>query len=105
EWGHCRGCVLGACAAQVLRSLRGGSLTDRDRSVTTYRRAVRDRAGDSRQRPGAASLGAAATRWTAARCVAPVAVGDAADGVGEIRSRWCHQVFAGALECADSVSG
>src|SRR5205809_1128778 len=105
EWGHCRGCVLGACAAQVLRSLRGGSLADRDRGVTTYRRAVRDRAGDSRQRPGAASLGAAATRWTAARCVAPVAVGDAADSIGEVGARWRHQVFAGALDRADPVSG
>src|SRR5204863_64866 len=82
----------------------GGSLANRDRGATTHRRAVRGRARDSRQRPGAASLGAAATRWTAARCVAPMAVGDAADSIGEVGARWRHQVFAGALECADSVS-
>src|SRR5438034_4465070 len=97
--------MLGARTAQVLRSLRGGSLANRDRGDSTHWRAVRDRAGDSRQRSGAASLGEAATRRTAARCVTPVAVGDAADGIGEVGARRCDQIFAGALDRAGPVSG
>ena len=62
------GGVLGARATQVLRHLRGGSLADRRRGDAAHRRAVRDRARDSRPAARCAPRGAAGARRAAARC-------------------------------------
>ncbi len=49
------GGLLGACAAQVLRHLRGAPLAGGRRGAATHRRALRDRGGDPRPAAGRAA--------------------------------------------------
>src|SRR5579872_4242404 len=96
-------CLLGACAAEVLRHPPGACFAFGSRSPGTNRCFIRDRERDSRSSAGRTKRGSANTSTASAGIATAVVRREPTQAIPQIRHSHCHSLRPESLERLDAL--